>query len=92
MTQRARKTTRQQMRGKPLTDNERAVMRAIVRHLRQHGIPPSLRELQTALDLAYMSLLVNRLQSLEERGLIQRAPRKARSVRVIGALEPWEDA
>lgn len=75
------------MKGQPLTDGERAMLREIARYWREYGYAPSLRDIQQGLAISSTSVVSYRLHALEAR-----EPRITRSVRIVGPLDTWEAA
>ena len=61
-------------------DRTRAVVEAIAYHQVVHGYPPTVRELQELIGYRSTSAVAYRLDMCEQLGLIERAPRLARSV------------
>lgn len=66
-------------------DRTRAVVEAIAYHQIAHGYPPTVRELQDEVGYHSTSAMAYRLDVCERLGLIQRAPRLARSVTLTPA-------
>ena len=63
----------------------RAVVGAIAGHLASHGYAPSVREVMREVGFASTSHTSHWLRACEEAGLIVRAPRLARSIRLTAA-------
>lgn len=55
----------------------------IAKFVRDNGYPPTMREMATGVWVSSTSTVRYHLKKLEEKGLIERQPRKARSVRLI---------
>lgn len=69
-----------------MTTRER-VYQAIVSHIDQHGMSPSLLELQRATGVSSKSQIVHHLRVLEKDGRIIRHPWMARGIEVPGAAK-----
>jgi len=69
-----------------MTTRER-VYQAIVTHIDQHGMSPTMRELQEAVGLPSTSMIQHHLKALAREGRIIRHPWKARSIEVPGVSE-----
>lgn len=65
-----------------LTDRQREVLGVIERHLRDHGYPPSVREIGEAVGLTSTSTVHAHLETLERRGYLRRDPTKPRAIEV----------
>lgn len=77
---------------KPLTKIQAAVLKEISAHVKEHGIPPTARELGAVMKRA-ISGVNTHLWALERKGWIQRKERSARSIRVMpGEPEIIEDS
>lgn len=63
----------------------RAVVGAIARHQSAHGYAPSVREVMRAAGFASTSHAAHWLQACERAGLLVRAPRIARAIRLTAA-------
>ena len=63
----------------------RPLVEAIARHQVAHGYPPTIRELQERLGLSSTSVVASSLDQCESLGLIDRAPRLARAVKLTAA-------
>jgi REP element-mobilizing transposase RayT len=70
---------------KQLTEKQRTVLDFVGRYARQHGFPPTLREIGQALGLPNISAVRGHLEALEKKGYITKDPDKARSIRVVRA-------
>jgi SOS-response transcriptional repressor LexA len=69
-----------------MTTRER-VYQAIVTHIDQHGMSPTIREMQEAVNVSSVSIIQHHLKALERDGRIIRHPWKARSIEVPGVSE-----
>ncbi|MDC4233064.1 transcriptional repressor LexA [Actinomyces sp. B33] len=67
------------------TQRQIEVLAAIQTGIRDHGFPPSVREICTAVGLASPSTVQHHLDALESRGLIQRHDSRARTLDVTDA-------
>ncbi len=63
----------------------RAVVVAIARHQAAHGYAPSVRDVMRGAGFASTSHTAHWLRACEEAGLIVRAPRIARAIRLTAA-------
>ena len=66
-----------------LTNRQRELLRAIEKYVKEHGYPPSHRELADTLGMRSTSSVAMRLDALERRGLIKRDHGVMRSLRVV---------
>lgn len=73
-----------QVRGRPLstgmTKRQRDLLMFIRSYVRKHGIPPSFDEMKAALGLASKSGIHRLITALDERGMIERMPNRARAI------------
>ena len=67
------------------TKRMRAVVEAIARHQAAHGYAPSVRDVMRGAGFASTSHAAHWLRACEEAGLIVRAPRIARAIRLTAA-------
>jgi REP element-mobilizing transposase RayT len=67
-----------------LTDQQRRVLEAVDAFSREHGYPPTLREIGRAVDLSNVNAVRGHVSALVRKGYVQRTPDKARSIRVVG--------
>ncbi|MHB8669928.1 MAG: transcriptional repressor LexA [Acidimicrobiales bacterium] len=65
-----------------LTDRQREVLEVIEAHLREHGYPPSVREIGEAVGLTSTSTVHAHLETLERRGYLRRDATKPRAIEV----------
>lgn len=65
-----------------LTDRELEVYHYILESIRRDGYAPSVRDICSALDMKSTSTVHTYLARLEQKGVIQKAPGKSRSLRV----------
>ncbi len=70
------------MEHRGLTARQRQVLDLIGRHLRQHGAPPTIRELRGGLKLKSLRGVTIHLDALERKGYLVRS-RKARGIRLL---------
>lgn len=70
----------------PLPATRARVLDAIRRHIRVHGWPPTIREIQAAVGLQSPSAALYQLRELERAGLI----RRGNSPRAIALTQPEE--
>ena len=65
-----------------LTARQREVLEIIEQHTRQHGYPPSVREIGEAVGLTSPSTVHAHLAALQRRGYLRRDPTKPRAIEV----------
>ena len=63
-----------------LTDRQQEILEYVKSHRRAHGLMPSLREIQGHFRLKSVATVAQHLAALQEKGALQRAPGKARSL------------
>lgn len=73
-----------------LTPRQREVLEIIERHMRQHGYPPSVREIGEAVGLTSPSTVHAHLAALQRHGYLHRDPTKPRAIEV--RWDPNSDA
>ena len=73
---------------KTLTARQRNVLEFIIKHVTQHGYPPSIREMGAEFDIKSLRGVTVHLDALERKGFI----RRERSSRGITILRPNADA
>jgi repressor LexA len=73
-----------------LTPRQREVLEIIEKHMRDHGYPPSVREIGTAVGLTSPSTVHAHLNALQRRGYLRRDPTKPRAIEVM--WDPTSDA
>lgn len=66
-----------------LTARQADCLRAIQAHQTAHGVSPTVRNLMDALGLGSTSGVIRLLEGLEDRGVIQRRPNRARAITII---------
>jgi repressor LexA len=83
---------------KPLSDLERRVLDYLVEYLRQNTYQPSIREIGRRFDIKSTKTVSELLQSLADKGWIERDPSRSRGVRLLGlemnadtVTVPWYD-
>lgn len=68
----------------PLTARQRQVFDAIVEHVREHGYPPSVRDMCAAVGVSSPNALACHLAALERLGYIERpAGGQSRAIKII---------
>lgn len=73
----------------PLTDLERRVLEYLVQYLRSNTYQPSIREIGREFSLKSTKTVSELLQSLADKGWIERDPSRSRGVRLLGLqLQP----
>jgi repressor LexA len=72
------------MMPKPLLDLERRVLDFLVEYLRSNTYQPSIREIGRRFDIKSTKTVSELLQSLAEKGWIERDPSRSRGVRLLG--------
>jgi repressor LexA len=65
-----------------LTDRQRQILEVIEEHLREHGYPPSVREIGEAVGLTSPSTVHAHLATLQKNGFLRRDPTKPRAIEV----------
>ena len=68
---------------RPLTSKQQQILNFVSRHCREHGFPPTMREIGEAVGPANISAVRGHLAALEKKGFITKDPDKARSIRII---------
>ncbi len=68
-----------------LTSQEQRIYEFIAETIRREGYPPTVRDIQKALEIKSTSTVHAYLEKLEEKGVIVRSSGKSRSVRVNGS-------
>lgn len=66
-----------------LTSRQGECLRAIQAHQVTHGVSPTVRNLMASLGLGSTSGVIRLLEGLEDRGVIQRLPNRARAITII---------
>ena len=66
-----------------LTDRQRKVLGAIIKHLAEQGFAPSFREIGEAAGLKSPSSVKHQLQVLDEKGFIRMNANKGRAIEVV---------
>src|SRR5204863_61762 len=65
-----------------LTARQREILEVIERNMREHGYPPSVREIGEAVGLTSPSTVHNHLNTLQRLGYLRRDPTKPRALEV----------
>ena len=65
-----------------LTSKQQAVFEFVQRYFAEHGRSPLIREIQLGCQIASYKSVVDRLNALERKRFIKRAPNKHRGIRV----------
>ncbi|MDA3649623.1 transcriptional repressor LexA [Saccharopolyspora indica] len=82
-------TLPEQARGtEELSDRQLRVLEAIRKWMREHGYPPSVREIGDAVGLTSTSSVAYQLRVLERKGYLRRDPHRPRTVGVLVGGEP----
>jgi repressor LexA len=68
---------------KDLSKRQREIFDFITRYLKQHGYPPTVREIGKAVGLHSSSTVHAHLAKLESRGLLKRDPTKPRAIELL---------
>ncbi len=71
-----------------LTEMEERILKYIVEVIRTEGFSPSVRDIQTALEIKSTSTVFSYVARLKEKGYIQKENGKSRTLRVNEALSP----
>jgi repressor LexA len=69
--------------GRALTRRQREILNYVLEYTRQHGYPPSVRDIGNALHLTSSSTVHSHLSALEKKGYIRRDPSKPRAIEVL---------
>src|SRR5512136_1324655 len=67
-----------------MSERQRRILTYLEDFIRQHGYPPSIRQIQTALGLSSTSVVDYNLTLLEKRNLIRRDAHRSRSITLAG--------
>jgi len=67
-----------------LTERQQEIWQYVVAYVDDHGYPPTVREIGTAVGLASPSTVHAHLANLERAGLIRRDPTKPRAIELVG--------
>lgn len=70
------------MADKTLTDRQREILVCIDQSMREHGYPPSVREIGQAVGLGSPSTVHSHLSTLQRLGFLRRDPTKPRAIEV----------
>jgi len=71
-----------------LTPRQQQLLDGIHRHLEQHDIPPTLREMAAMLKVSGTLGVLKHLQALEKKGYIEKESGTARGIRLVGPKKP----
>lgn len=66
-----------------LNDREQSVLNYVENFIRAQGYPPSIREIQAALDIRSTSTVSDYLKNLEDKGFIRRIHSKNRAIEIL---------
>ena len=66
-----------------LTKKQQVVLEFVQRYLAEHRASPLIREIQSACQIASYKSILDRLNALERKGFIKRAPNKHRGIRLV---------
>jgi len=69
--------------SKPITKKQEVVLNYIKKYTVQHGYPPAIREIGTALGLSSPATVHTHLKKLEDAGCIRKANSKFRTIEVL---------
>jgi repressor LexA len=67
-----------------LTKRQQQIFDYVKRHAREHGYPPTVRDIGKAIGLTSSSTVHAHLANLEKLGLLRRDPTKPRAIEVLG--------
>lgn len=70
-------------RRRELTERQEDVLRTLVRWMREHGYPPTMRELGQAVGLSSTRSVSDHLVRLEEMGFIRRRRDRSRAIEIL---------
>lgn len=73
-----------------ISKRQQTIYDFICSYTKDHGYPPSVREIGTAVGLASPSTVHMHLKSLEEKGYIHRDSKKPRTIEVVNTSEPYD--
>lgn len=68
-----------------ITERQRVVLRYIEETIREHGAPPTVREIARALKFKSHMAASCHLAALEKKGFISRRPGLARNIKILRA-------
>ena len=68
---------------KNLTSKQQLVLEFIQRYLGEHRRSPLIREIQVGCQIASYKSVIDRLNALERKGFIKRAPNRHRGIRLV---------
>ena len=71
-------------RNSQLTAKQREVIRGIYEHFREHGRPPTVRELGASLGIKSTNGVMSYLQTLHRKGWVELPSGVARGIRLAG--------
>ena len=71
---------------KALTEIQRGTLDFIVSYVRDHGFPPTIREIADSCGGVQVQAAVDRLRALERKGYISRVMGSPRTIRVLEAV------
>jgi repressor LexA len=77
--------------AKRLTKRQETVLEMIRTWIREHGYPPTIRELGQRLGIKSLRGVTTHLDAIAKKGFLKREPR-ARSISLLDALAPFEQA
>jgi len=79
------------MTVRPLTAQQRRVLRFVQGFYQEQGFPPTFREIGDGVGLDNINAVRGHLSALEKKGYIRRTPEKARSIRIVGAPSAFSE-
>lgn len=68
----------------PLTDLERGILEYLIEYLRRNTYQPSIREIGRRFQIKSTKTVSEHLQSLADKGWIERDPARSRGIRILG--------
>lgn len=68
----------------PLTDLERGILEYLIEYLRHHTYQPSIREIGRRFDIKSTKTVSEHLQSLADKGWVERDPARSRGIHLRG--------
>jgi repressor LexA len=77
--------------AKRLTKRQETVLEMIRAWIREHGYPPTIREMGQRLGIKSLRGVTTHLDAIAKKGFLKREPR-ARSISLLDALAPFEQA
>ncbi|HRQ39156.1 MAG TPA: transcriptional repressor LexA [Chloroflexota bacterium] len=74
------------MSDKPLSDRQKSILSYIQSYVAEHGRPPTIREIGSAVDISSTSVVNYNLTKLKEKGLLERDADVSRGLRLTSQV------